>query len=119
MTMLRNEKAILVYGLANEEIKKFQSLGIKVITITNEMIDMKIKNILSGLRFEIVTTDKYNEKIILFNDLTDEEVKFMVSATKSIVQNPILAVVTSTSKEWEFKKLIKHLIEEKEWHNTR
>lgn len=119
MTMLKNEKAILVYGLANEEIKKIQSLGIKVIVITNEMMDMKVKDILSGLRFEIVTTDKFNEKVILFNDLTDEEVRFMVSTTKSIVKNPILAVVTITSKEWEFKKLIKHLIEEKEWHNTR
>ena len=37
---------------------------------------------------------------------------------KVITENPIMAVVTETSKEWQFNYLVEHLIEEREWYRS-
>lgn len=119
MTMLRNEKSILVYGLSENETEEFKSIGIKVIIVANTMLKMKIKDIISGLKFHILAMNEINEKIVLFNNLSDEELNILIGATKAIVENPILAVVTPVSSEWEFSYLAEHLIEEREWHRNR
>ncbi|MGL5243795.1 MAG: DUF3783 domain-containing protein, partial [Sarcina sp.] len=102
MTLLENEKSILVYGLNEDQIFDLQVMGIKLIVVKDEMVDMKIKDILTGLRFEIVNNNfNLQEKIVIFNNLPDEELKMMVGVVKGIVQSPILAVVTQQSSEWE------------------
>lgn len=119
MTMLRNDKSILVYGLNDNEIDKFQLTGIKIIAINDSMLKMKVKDIVAGLKFQIFAMNKINEKIVLFNNLSDEELNFFIGITKAIVENPILAVVTPMSIQWEFASLAEHLIEEREWHRNR
>lgn len=116
MTMLNNSKAILTYGLNEKEKKDFKATGHKIINITDEMTSMKIKDILDGFRFEVVSNNNFNEKVVIFNNFPDEEIHGMVSISKVIAENPIMAVVTETSKEWPFNYLIEHLIEEREWH---
>ena len=119
MTMLRNDKSILVYGLSENEIEEFQSTGIKVIVVTDSMLKMRVKDIIVGLKFKLFALNKINEKIVLFNNLSDEELNVFIGITKAIVENPILAVVTPMSNEWEFIYLAEHLIEEREWHRKR
>lgn len=116
MSMLNNSKAILTYGLSEKEKKDFQATGHKIINITDEMASMKVKDILDGLKFEVVSKNNFEEKVVIFNNFPDEEIREMVSISRVIVENPIMAVVTETSKEWQFSYLVEHLIEEREWH---
>lgn len=116
MTMLNNSKAILTYGLSEKEKNDFKATGHKIVNITDEMTSMKIKDILDGLRFEVVSNNNFNEKVVIFNNFPDEEIRMMVSIAKIITENPIMAVVTEKSKEWPFSYLIEHLVEEREWH---
>ena len=116
MSMLNNSKAILTYGLNEKETKDFQATGHKVININNEMASMKVKDILEGLKFEVVSNKNFDEKVVIFSNFPDEELQMMVSIAKVITENPIMAVVTETSKEWQFNYLVEHLIEEREWY---
>ncbi|MGG5463246.1 DUF3783 domain-containing protein [Clostridium sp. B9] len=116
MSMLNNSKAILTYGLNEKEKKDFQATGHKIINITDEMASMKVKDILDGLKFEVVSKNNFEEKVVIFNNFPDEEIREMVSIARVIAENPIMAVVTDTSKEWQFSYLVEHLIEEREWH---
>ena len=47
---MKNNKCILVYGLENAEIIELTKRKIKFIIITKEMLNIKIKDILSGLK---------------------------------------------------------------------
>ena len=57
-------------------------------------------------------------KVINISNFPDEELQMMVSIAKVITENPIMAVVTETSKEWQFNYLVEHLIEEREWYRS-
>lgn len=116
MNMLKNSKAILTYGLNEKEIKDLQITGHKVINISDEMTSMKVQDILDGFRFEVVSNKNFDEKVVIFSNFPDEELQMMVSAVKLITENPIMAVVTETSKDWQFDYLVEHLIEEREWY---
>lgn len=118
MSMLNNSKAILTYGLNEKETKDFQATGHKVINISNEMASMKVKDILEGLKFEVVSKKNFDEKVVIFSNFPDEELQMMVSIAKVITENPIMAVVTETSKEWQFNYLVEHLIEERELYRS-
>ena len=109
MSMLNNSKAILTYGLNEKETKDFQATGHKVINISNEMASMKVK---------VVSKKNFDEKVVIFSNFPDEELQMMVSIAKVITENPIMAVVTETSKEWQFNYLVEHLIEEREWYRS-
>ena len=117
--MLKNDKSILVYGLSENEVDEFKSSGIKIIVVTDSMLKMRVRDIVSGLKFQIFSINKINEKIILFNNLSEEELNIFIGIAKAIVENPILAIVTPMSNEWEFAYLAEHLIEEREWHRKR
>ncbi|GLC30337.1 DUF3783 domain-containing protein [Clostridium omnivorum] len=120
--VLNNNKLILFYGLSAED-KTFLQQVISENSlpackeIERDMARMKLKDIIAGLKFEIYTEVLPEEKIILFNNLSDEELdKAIKSIKKNQDMKPILAVITPTSIDWEFKYLLEHLIEEREWH---
>ena len=75
MSMLNNSKAILTYGLNEKETKDFQATGHKVINISNEMASMKVKDILEGLKFEVVSKKNFDEKVVIFSNFPDEELQ--------------------------------------------
>ena len=79
---------------------------------------MKVKDILEGLKFEVVSNKNFDEKVVIFSNFPDEELQMMVSIAKVITENPIMAVVTETSKEWQFNYLVEHLLEEREWYRS-
>lgn len=120
--VLNNNKLILFYGL-NAEDKTFLQQTIRhnnlptCKEIEKNMARMKLKDIIDGLKFEIFTEVLPEEKIILFNNLSDEELDRAIKAIKkSKDMKPIFAVITPTSIDWNFKYLLEHLLEEREWH---
>jgi hypothetical protein len=120
--VLNNNKLILFYGL-NADDKTFLQQVISQNNlpackeIQKDMARMKLKDIIDGLKFEIFTEVLPEEKIILFNNLSDEELDRAIKTIRTNMDmKPIFAVITPTSIGWEFKYLLEHLLEEREWY---
>ena len=122
---LSNDKLILIYGFNQEEIVQIGEIILdndfeKFKVIDSSMATMKIADIIEG--FEIPTVSKViqNQKVILFNNLEDEQLqKTLITLKKKIDSSTIFAVVTQTSIEWTFDGLLEHLTEERKWDSKR
>ena len=115
--MLDNNKCILVYGLSNIELVSLRELGYKIIEITPEMCEMTLMDVLLGMRFDIFNSNPIKEKVILYNNLSENEIRKAIADTRRNIKDGILAVVTEQSINWKISYLIKHLIYEKEWYS--
>ena len=115
--MLDNNKCILVYGLSNIELLNLKELGYKIIEITPEMCEMTLMDVLLGMRLEIFNSDPIKEKVILYNNLSEDEIRKAIMDTRQNIKDGILAVVTQQSINWKISYLIKHLRDEKEWYS--
>lgn len=115
--MLDNNKCILVYGLSNIELLNLKELGYKIIEITPEMCEMTLMDVLLGMRLEIFNSDPIKEKVILYNNLSQDELRKAITDTRQNIKDGILAVVTQQSINWQISYLIKHLRDEKEWYS--
>lgn len=113
--MLNNNKCVLVYGINEEEVSELSKAGFKLKIITKDMINMKIKDIISGFKIETVNENYPSEKVFLFNNYEDKVLQTSVKLLRSIVKGGILAAVTPTSNEWTFEYLSTHLIEERDY----
>lgn len=118
--LLQNNKAILSYSLSDEEMNDIsEKLNYNCKVVEQSMVKMKIKDILDGLKLEVINSELPKEKLILFNNFEDEELKKSINLIKSVIQPaPILAIVTDTSIDWTFEYLLEHLIEEREWYRN-
>lgn len=119
--MLDNNKCILIYGFNEEEkailhnIKKEEALP-EYKTVSDTMTLMTLRNIIEGIKLELVSKPLTEEKVIIFNNLSDNELDRAIKSIRSNLQTkPILAVVTPTSIDWTFADLLEHLIEEREF----
>ena len=115
--MLENNKCILVYGLSSIQLENIKRLGYKIIKITPEMCEMTLGDILSGIRLDLFNGNPSNEKVILYNNLSEVELRKAIKDTREKIKDGILAVVTQQSINWKINYLIKHLKEEKEWYS--
>lgn len=115
--MLDNKKCILVYGLSSIELKRISELNYKIIEINTEMCEMTIKDILSGMRLCIFNSNPIKEKVILYNNLSQSELKEAIKDTRKSIKDGILAMVTEKSVNWKINYLIKQLIDEKQWYS--
>lgn len=119
--LLENNKTILIFGFDEEEkqimhdlIEKGNIPDYKV--VEESMGKMKIKDILEGFKLDVYNCRLQQEKVILFNNLNDEELENSIKKLRnSLKSKPILAVITETSINWTLEDLLGHLIEEREW----
>lgn len=114
--MLENNKCILVYGLSIMEVEHMKKLQYKIIEITPEMCEMTLLDILNGLRLDVFNSNPIKEKAIIYNNLSQLEIKDAIKITREYIKGGVLAVVTKESINWKINYLIKHLKEEKEWY---
>lgn len=119
INLTNNNKCILVYGLTNAELVELTKRKIKYILINSNMLDMKIEDILSGKKPSNLNNECINEKVILFNGYQDNKLQKAIKEIRSFTKGGILAVVTDTSKEWSFKYLLNHLMEERSWFESQ
>ena len=115
--MLENNKCILSYGLSNTELLNLKKLGYKIIEITPEMCEMTLMDVLLGIRLGIFNNNPIKEKVILYNNLSEYELRKAIMDTRQNIKDGILAVVTQQSINWKISYFIKHLIDEKEWYS--
>ena len=118
---MENNKCILIYGFNEAEketlhkIKEEEALP-EYRTITDTMTLMTLRSIIDGIKLELVSKPLPEEKVIIFNNLSDNELDNAIKSIRSNLQTkPILAVVTPTSIDWTFADLLEHLIEEREF----
>jgi CRISPR/Cas system-associated endonuclease Cas3-HD len=122
---LSNNKLVLIYGFNEEEIVNIGEVILaneiaKLKVIDSGMTTMKIGNIIEGLKIPTANKKVSDQKVILFNNLEDEELQKSITTLKPIAKaDTIFAVVTATSIEWEFQELLEHLIEERKWVTKR
>lgn len=114
--MIDNNRCILAYGLSEEELRSLSELNHKIIEIKPDMIQMTLKDVLNGLRFEIINNNPIKEKVIIYNNFPEVTLRETIALTRERIQGGILAIVTPNSINWTFEYLIGHLIEEREWH---
>ena len=119
MSMLGNNKCILHYGMEENDIKTIESFNYKLIKVTEDMTCMKLGELIEGYKFENLLNDTISEKVIIFNNLSDEELKSSIKHIRENIKNTILAVVTPTSINWTFDSLLKHLVQEREWYKNQ
>lgn len=122
---LNNNKKMLIYGFNDDEITLLDDLinsnsVPNYVVIRSSMISMKIKDILNGIKIEIFEDIPISERIILFNNLSDNELNISIKEVSRIFNpRPILAVITPTSIEWDVAYLIKHLALERDWFKSQ
>ena len=124
MKRLNNDKKILIFGLSVEETEALSKDSlfskINITNITNEMTTMTIKDIVGGLKFEVYEEALPKERVVLFNNFTDDELDVAIKKVRTLLKpGAIMAVVTPTSIEWSFKYLLEHLVEEREWYKAQ
>ncbi len=119
---MNNDKLVLSYGFDEEEGKRIDIIAKEagfpsVKEIKNTMGKMTVKEILNGHAFEVYNCSMPEDKIILFNNFSDSELEKAIRLFRSgFTEMPILAVVTETSVNWTFERLVNHLSEERKWH---
>ncbi|ENK1244903.1 DUF3783 domain-containing protein [Clostridium botulinum] len=122
---MTNNKLMLVYGLKNEELNLLKNIclenNLPSFKIVNKnMCEMKLRDIIKGINLEVEDVDMLEEKVVIFNNFSDTELDLGVKKIKEILKPiPIMAVVTETSIDWQFKYLVDHLMEEREWYRKQ
>jgi len=122
---LINNKLMLVYGLKNQELNLLKNIclenNLPSFKIVNKnMCEMKLRDIIKGINLEVEDVDMPEEKVVIFNNFSDTELDLGVKKIKEILKPiPIMAVVTETSIDWQFKYLVDHLMEEREWYRKQ
>jgi Domain of unknown function (DUF3783) len=114
--MLDNNKCILVYNVPEEKLDFLINEGYKILAVTKEMLNMTVRDVLDGLRFETVNAEEFKESLMLFNSFPDEELRALIKKIRENIKGGILATVTENSIDWKFNYLLEHLIEEREWY---
>ena len=118
--MATSNKCILAYGLQEEEIKKIESQNVKVIEINDNMVLMKLEDILSeGINENSYDELPLNEKALIFNGFKDEQLKVTIRYIRGFIKGGVLAVSTAQNYKWTFKYLLEHLVEEREWFESQ
>ena len=121
---LNNNKKMLIYGFNEDEMELIDDLISSnsvpnYVVISSSMISMKIKDILKGIKIDIFEDIPINERMILFNNLSDDELNISIKEISRVFNpRPILAVITRASIEWDVAYLIKHLALEREWFKS-
>ncbi|MDF2502929.1 MULTISPECIES: DUF3783 domain-containing protein [Clostridium] len=123
--VLNNDKLILVYGFNEQDVVNIGELIlsndlVKFKVIDKHMGKMKIGSIIQGLSLPVVEGTVKDEKVILFNNLDDEELEKSIKVFRNnIDKKTIFAVVTPTSIKWTVDELLEHLVEERKWMEKR
>jgi len=117
---MKRNKVTLIYGFDENEINEIELTvkenhlhGIKI--ISEAMAALTVGEILRDTEPKESGEVLPAEKVIIFNDMSDEEIeKYVELLRKEFKPLPIMAVVTETSEKWTFEHLVEHLIEERE-----
>ncbi|WP_234117168.1 DUF3783 domain-containing protein [Clostridium hydrogenum] len=119
---MENKSQVLIYGFTNDEISQIketfnESKIPSILTLSESMAKMKINDIMEGKENLTDDTKLPDEKLVLFNNVSDKKIEKVIPAVIKISnKKPIFAVVTPVSINWSLKYLIEHMIDERSWY---
>ena len=122
---MTNDKTLILYGFNDKEERTIRKILMQdqlpeLLILKNSMAKMKISEIVSGVKYEIHDYKLPNEKVVLFYNFSDIELnKTFKEVKEAFIKMPICAVITDISVNWTLEYLVKHLIEEKKWHEKQ
>ena len=96
-------------------VKNMASMvGIKdIIVIDNTMFDNRIEDILDD-KISVGEKTDVNVKALLFNSLEGKKVNAVIEGLRKMkIRGQYMAMITENSIEWELKKLIYNLVQER------
>lgn len=112
-----NRKVLLVHGLDAMDLAKLQLMGHEMVVVDQENGGGIIRDLIDN-NGKPATIELPEEKVIIFNGYSDEDLKAGVIAIRSNFKDkPIIAAVTDHSYNWAFEfLLIEHLIQDRDWN---
>lgn len=112
-------ECILVYGFSGKDLQVLKGysvmLGIRdIVQIQQDMLDIKIKNILEDNIEKEQGEPGPKDRAIVFNAFSGQKLNTFIANFKStgLIQ-PLLATVTATSIDWKFRDLVNELQRER------
>lgn len=117
-TSNKNACAIL-YNFNNKELTMLKNIcgliGIKEkIILTPKNGDSLIKDVLEG-KLDDNCENGLIHKAVIFNNVDHSKIHSFIDALKKFrIPNPLIAVVTETSLNWDVNTLVSNLLEERE-----
>lgn len=111
---------VLVHGFSESELSIIKKLGLaldidEMVVIKGSMQNNIIQDIIDGNAAENMLLTPIDEKVVLFNDLSDHDIHEFIGGYKLTgLVRPIYAASTKSSRKWTFKAWIEELMEERE-----
>lgn len=116
--MERNQrKVLLVHGLDSMDLARLQLMGHTMVVVNNENGGGLIRDLIEN-QGQPAKAELPEEKVVIFNGYSDEDLKAGVIAIRSTFPDkPIIAAVTDNSYNWAFEYLlVDHLIQDRNWN---
>lgn len=112
-------ECILTYGFGGKDLQTLKAycamIGIRdIVDIKQDMLDIKIQDILEDKIAKKEGEEGPKDRAIVFNAFSGQKLNTFIGNFKSTgITQPLLATVTPTSIEWEFRDLIVELQRER------
>ncbi len=122
---MEREKSIIAYGFSKEEkylieMLKTRHKAKKCIYLTDSLMDSTLNGILNDAFIESDGLKLPKEKILLFDQFSDQEFLVIADIIKNTIKgSPIVETVKSIYINWSFRDLMRHLIQEREEFKLR
>ncbi|URZ03315.1 DUF3783 domain-containing protein [Clostridium felsineum] len=119
---MKNNGRMFIYGFDEKEIDELKKIVSEnklpgFSKIEENMSEMRIRDIIKGVKMETHNEELPNCKLVLFNKFVDKEIETAIKAIRNITESsPIFATVTPTSMNWTIKHLLDELNKEREWY---
>ena len=116
--MERNQRRVLlVHGLDGMDLARLQLMGHDMVVVNNENGGGLIRDLIEN-QGQPAKAELPEEKVVIFNGYSDEDLKAGVIAIRSsFPDKPIIAAVTDNSYNWAFEYLlVDHLIQDRNWN---
>ena len=117
-------KKILLGGWDKTELEILNNFVAKeniedIIILTENHLNYVLKDIVEG-NVSVECKKLLSEKLIIFDGFDNKEISEFISGFKVLnLPSPIYAMITKHSIKWKLKKLINHLVEEREEFKKR
>ncbi|MCR3761488.1 DUF3783 domain-containing protein [Clostridium felsineum] len=119
---MKNNGRMFIYGFDEKETDELKKIVSEnklpgFSKIEENMSEMRIRDIIKGVKMETHNEELPNCKLVLFNKFVDKEIETAIKAIRNITESsPIFATVTPTSMNWTIKHLLDELNKEREWY---
>ncbi len=103
---------LLLIGFESEEIEKIKGIFEDVITVSKDMEDVKLREIIEQ-RKEGSGEILGQQRIVIMHDIPKEKIGSTIKGIRSIIgEHIIFATSTPTSLQWKIADLVEELLEE-------